>query len=113
MAQGRGIDEQGVSALTVHDRPDVGELGFLSGVEVVNEHAGRTDRRWMGSKTVTVKSTRAQLIEKRSPGRGAVEGPCIDGCDWKTGRGDLGPAFCQVMTGARCLGGQEDFAGPE
>ena len=78
MLQRDRIDQQGIGALPVGDRPHVGEIDLLRAAEVLDQRPGGGDGDRMAVETETFESPGPQLIEQRPAGRLDVERPRID-----------------------------------
>ncbi len=82
------IDQQGIGALPVGDRPHVGEIDLLCAAKVLDQRPGGGDGDRMTVETEAFESSRPQLIEQRPAGRLDVERPRIHRGDRQTGRRD-------------------------
>ena len=92
MLERRRIDEQGIGALPIRDRANVGEISFLRAAEIVNQRSGGAHGPGVSIEAESFQAAGMQLFEQRAARRLAVECPRVDGRDRQIGCRERGPS---------------------
>ena len=83
------------------------EVGLLRAAQVVDERAGRADRRRVPIEAEPFEAAGVQLFEQRPARRLAIERPGVDAGDRQAGRRDRRPASGHLASGSGCVDDRE------